>query len=113
MRRAEITKTKEGVQRAKTNEEMCAVERYNERIDVKKCKEEWEEYVMGDLARVSEERQKRRAGGEGAAAGSSTAAGASEGVVAGKGEENEAAEVAKKEESQAAAQPAEPVQSAA
>lgn len=113
LRRAEITKTKEGVQRAKTNEEMCAVERYKERIDVKKCKEEWEEYVMGDLARVLEERQKRRAGGKGAVVGSSTA-GASEGVVAGKGEENEAAEVAKKEQEEpAAAQPAGSAQTSA
>ncbi|PWN30740.1 FMN-linked oxidoreductase [Jaminaea rosea] len=112
--RQEILKVKEGVARAKTNEEMCAVDRYKGRIDVGRCKTDWKEYVMGDLEKALAQRQERRASAqanEGEAAvevsvNGEVAGAAAEGVVPGKAEENAADEAKKGGEDPAVEQPA-------
>lgn len=59
MRREELLAVKESVARAKTTEEMCQVDYYKKRIDMAKCKDEYETYVLGDLAAVLRGRRQR------------------------------------------------------
>ena len=48
------------MQGCKSNEEMCQAPYYKDKIDVVKCEDDWEEYVLGDLRRVLEQRTERR-----------------------------------------------------
>lgn len=62
LKKDQIIKVKESIAKCKTLEDMTEVEHYKGKIDLKKCKEDWQTYVMGDLQKVLEERQERRNG---------------------------------------------------
>ncbi|CAO1618914.1 unnamed protein product [Parajaminaea phylloscopi] len=59
MKRDQLLAIKEAVARAKTNEDMCRTDYYKDTIDVAKCKDEYETYVLGDLAAVLAQRRER------------------------------------------------------
>lgn len=59
-KKSELNNIKNSISQSKTNEEMCQLPHYKDKIDMVNCKDEFETYVLGDLRKVLEHRQERR-----------------------------------------------------